>query len=504
MDTQDSSLLDAPHMKLAKVGKDRDRKRGGAGWLSGARAGSGFSGAVGGAGAGMGGFMGTGMSLAKILMVLLVTAGVSAGAWKMGGMLANNSAADANTAPPKVFADKDSGKYADTSGVIKAENSIPNSLGYINNDGLTAEQRAKKAADDAAAAAAAAKAEADAKAKADAEAKAKADADAKAAATADASAPAAGVPKIGLGSGKFGSFSSAFGGSGGLSGGSGMSGGIARNFAGMDGIGSKGQKGDLSAFRNASKVATTKTATPTPGKSNAKGFAGRQLTDAYTGSRQALAAGTNESAAAGAGAPFDNNAGKGTTIAGPGVGNGTQTGPADGGGGLNPGSGVGGGPISNPTSCGNGQQVDGNGNCQNVSTPGGMNGAPYQSLVNAVLLLLGVVTILTFMAKFMSKTEFMKTYALQVCLLIAALGAIIAMMGIMIMAMPHGDFVIGGIIAAVGAYVSVTAFKALSDAGGISAGMNATEIAKMGAGPLIASAVGMLAAASKAGPAMMH
>src|SRR5258708_28566231 len=44
--------------KLAKVGKDRERKRGGAGWLSGARGGSGFSGALGGAGAGAGAGLG--------------------------------------------------------------------------------------------------------------------------------------------------------------------------------------------------------------------------------------------------------------------------------------------------------------------------------------------------------------------------------------------------------------------------------------------------------------
>ena len=505
MDTQDSSVVDVPHMKLAKVGKGRERKRGGAGWLNGARSGSGFSGALGGAGAGggLGGFMGTGMSLAKLLMVLLVSGGISAGAWEIGSHLAANSASDGKAAAPKLFADKDSQKYADTSGVIKAENSIPNSLGYINNDGMTAEQRAAKKAADDAAAAAAAKAAADAQAKADADAKAKADADAKAAATADASAPggAKDVPKMGLGSGKFGSFSSGFGSSGGLSGGAGLSGGIARNFGGMDGLGGKGQKGGLGAFSGANKVATIKAPMPSARRSTAKGFLA-PLQSVANQSNAARAAGSNEAASAGASQPFDNNAGKGTAISGPGLGNGTQTGPSDGGGSLNPGGGSGGGPISSPGNCANGQTIDSSGNCQNINTPNGVNGAPYQGLIDAVLALMTIVTILLIMAKFFSDSTIMKEYAAVICMIVAALGAVIAGMGVMIAAMTHGDFMIGGIVALVGAYVSYSAFKVLGNAGDAGP-IDAGDMESMAAKPLIAAAVGELALGSSAAKSMM-
>src|SRR5205823_3325397 len=138
---------------------------------------------------GLASLLSPGMSLAKLLAILLISGTMTVGAWKVGGVLSGNAGAGGKPAGPKVFADKDSGKYADTSGAVKgAGNSIPNSLGYINNDGLTDEQRAaKKAAEDAAAA----KAAADAKAQADADAKKKAADDAAAAAAANATPAAA-------------------------------------------------------------------------------------------------------------------------------------------------------------------------------------------------------------------------------------------------------------------------------------------------------------------------
>ena len=496
MDTQDSSI-DAPHMKLAKVGKGRERKRGGAGWLSGARGtGSGF-GALGGAGAG-----GAGMSLGKILMVLLVSAGVSAGAWQLGGRLAGNSSSssDDKSAAPKAFASREPQKYADTSGVIKAENSIPNSLGFINNDGLTAEQRADKKAADDAAAASAAKAAADAQAKADADAKAKALADAKAAATADASAGggagAKEVPGKGSLGSKFGKLGSGFGSGGGLSGGAGMSGGIARNFGGgVDGSGGRGQKGSLGAMSNsATKVATTRSATPTARKSNAKGFlAPLQTVANMTGT--ASKAGTAEGASSQAGTPFDNNAGRGTSIAGPGIGSGLQTGPSDGGGGLNPGNG--GGPIGGGGNCATGQQIDGNGNCQNISSPTGMNAAPYQGLLNTVMLLLGIIAVLSMIAVALQKTIWGTAWAMALILAIAAMGAVVAAMGIAIAAMPHGDFMIGAIVGVIGAYVAYSSIASM----GMATSSAALEIGA--AHVMIASAVGAMAATSAKSKSMM-
>ncbi len=216
MDTQKSPIVDVPNLKLAKVGKDRDRKKAGGAWSGARAASSAFSGATGGAGmgvAGFGGLLTPGLSIAKILAMLLLSGGVIAGAMKLGMMSAANAAAAKSGDAPKVFADKDASK-SDIAVFKGRKNSIPNSLGYVNNDGLTDEQRAaQKAAEDAAAA----KAAADAQAKADADAKAKALADATAAGATPAPAPVAAkeVPKVGLGGGKFGGMGSLGSGGGG-------------------------------------------------------------------------------------------------------------------------------------------------------------------------------------------------------------------------------------------------------------------------------------------------
>ncbi|HEX4049045.1 MAG TPA: hypothetical protein VH309_14465 [Elusimicrobiota bacterium] len=501
MDTQNSSVVDVPNLKLAKVGKDRDRKRGGGGWLSARGAGSGFSGAVGGSGAGAGGLWG--MSLGKILTILLVSGGISAGAWQIGGMMAASSSAPAPAAP-KVFDTKDSGKYADTSGVIKSENSIPNSLGYVNDDGLTDAQRAaKKAAD----AAAAAKAAADAQAQADVDAKKKALEDAKAASATPKpdAAPEAAAPdafKKALAGGKFGSMSSSFGGGGGgggLSGGAGLSGGINRGFAAMTGLGSKGA---LTAFRAATKASSSRSA-PTPhASSNSKGFAKQQLDETNGLSRTALASGQTESAAAGAGAPFDNNPNQGSVISGPGVGAGTTSGPADSNGSANPSSGGGdGGPISGGAACANANyEPDINGNCvTQTTTPTAQNAAPYQGLIDAAMILLGIIMILSVLAMIISKIPFLQAHAEALCLTIAALGAAVAAIGVTIATMTHGDFMIGAIIGAVGGFVAVTTLATW----GSGTAFGATKLASMAAEPLIAAAVGELAAMSAKSGSMM-
>lgn len=496
MDTQNASVVDVPDLKLARVGAKREKKRAGAGWLSGGRgAGSAFSGVAGGAGAG-GGVFGTGMSLAKLLVVLLVSGGLSAGAWQVGNMMANNSAPSAAT--PKVFADKGgSQKYDDLSGVIKGgDRSIPNSLGYVNNDGLTDEQRAaKKAAEDAAAA----KAAADAQAKADAEAKEKALADAKAAsATPDpTAAPASGpaAPKLGLGgNGRFGSMSG-FGGGGGLSGGAGLSGGINRGFAAMGGLdGNKAKAGSLSAFRSPMKAASTRASGPTRGHSNSKGFAKQQLDMANGLSRTAAATGKSETASSGAATPFDNNGAQGTVISGPGLGNGTQTGPADSGATTNPNSNLG-GPITSGAACQNANfEPDINGNCtQQTTTPPAQNAAPYQGLINAAMILLGIVMILSLIATLVKSVPLYGTSLAEIlCYMVAAIGVALVGIGMAIATMKHGDFMIGAIIGAVGGYIAYTAVSTLGSA---TAG-STTVVTDAAAHTLIATAVGELAAAS--------
>ena len=492
--------IEVPNFKLAKVGKEREKKRGGGGWLGARGAGSGFSGAVGGAGAGAGGLMGTGMSLAKLLMILLVSGVVSAGAWKMGGMFVGD-ASDGKPAAAKVFADKDAGKYADTSGVIKNEKSIPNSLGYINNDGLTDEQRAaKKAADDAAAA----KAAADAQAKADADAKAKALADAAAAsATPEAVAPAAAGPEAvarkGLTAGKFGSLGSSTGGGGGLSGGAGLSGGINGKFAGMGGLGGKGQNGAISAFRSPSKAASSGATPASHGHSNAKGFARQQLDQAFGQSRSALATGKSESASAGAGAPFDNNGAQGTAISGPGLGSGTQTGAADGSGATNPGTGGGG-----PTDGGGGTtpctdpntHADSTGACVTTNAPPGKDAAPYQGMLDTVLILMGIVLAINIVALVFGGKAWFTAIAAYLAGIMCALGAVICGLGIAIAAMKHGDFMIGAIVGVVGAFICIQGAMAVTGANSMSG--TPMTMANQAAPTLLATAAGALAAGSKA------
>jgi hypothetical protein len=500
MDTQNSAVADVPNLKLARVGNKREKKRGGA--LFGGRGadlGAKLFGAgnMGGAAA-TSGFWAPGMSLAKMLVILLVSGGLSAGAWEIGQLLANSSASAPKIGAPKLFADKDA-KYADTSGVIKDKRDIPNSLGYINNDGLTDEQRAaKKAAEEEAAR----KAASDAQAKADADAKAKADADKVAAAQVPAAPPvAAATPdmmkKALAGGGKFGSMSSGFGGGGGggLSGGAGLSGGINNKFGAMNNM--KGQNGALAGFGTGSKptMSAAQKATPTP-KSGLKGFAAQQLGNAFGATKSALASGQTESAAAGAGAPFDNNPAAGSVISGPGVSNGAQTGAADSAGSPNSSSNSG-GPISSGggAACSqSGYEPDINGNCQPVATPTMVNDAAYQGLIDAAMVILGIIMVLTAIAMLVQNLTFYgKSLANILCGVVVGLGAILVGLGATIAMMKHGDFMIGAIIGAVGGYIALTTYPKVNSN---TAATQVSDVSTLAAHELIAASLGELAAAS--------
>jgi hypothetical protein len=487
MDTQNPATIEVPNFKLAKVGKDREKKRGGAGWLNGGRgAGSGFGGAVGGSGAG-GGFslFGLGATATKALLTILVSAMVSAGAWQYGKMMAAKyDKASQKGAASKLFADKGDGKYADTSDVIKSENSIPNSLGYVSGstDGMTPEERAKKAAAD----------EAARKAAEDAQKKADADAAAKAAATptstpVDPNAIAeSAVPKKGLTAGKFGQFGASLGsGGGGLSGGSGLSGGINRNFAGASGLGTKGQGGSIASFHTPTKASSASAPKALVSKSSAKGFAKRQLDNAFAQSRQATAAGKGETAASSAAAPFDNNPGGGNVIAGPGVGNtsGGTSGTA-----ATPNPTNGGGPTGdggNGAACQSDYAPDINGNCQPIQTTTAKNGAPYQWMIDMAEMLMALVAILALIAMLVGSTGVGQWISKNIENIIRVVGVIIIGLGAAILAQ-SGDKMIGGIVMAVGGLTVASSF--------MSQGLISKDIVvNKAAGVLIANAIGALA-----------
>jgi hypothetical protein len=490
MDRQTTALNDVPTLKLAKVGKDRERKRGGAGWLNSGRSASGF-GSLGASGAGgFGGMSGlfSGMSLAKAVAILLVCGAMGAGAWTLGRMF---SSGGTPAASKKIFADKGSQKYSDMSDVVKADNSIPNSLGYVSGslDGMTPEERAKKAAADAAAAQAAADAEAKKKAEDDAAA-AKATAD-KAPADQTAGNAVGGVtgPAVNSNpfSGRFGNLSN------GLSGGAGLSGGIGGSFGSNSGggaFGNKGTNGNIGAFSTVAKAGTSHAAPHAISSAKGTNAAFNQLKQ--TAATHAATAATGDAASAAASQPFDGaNAGQGTSIDGPGVGAGTTAGSGVGGA-----NNSGGSPTnSGGSTCADGQGVDSSGNCQNISTPTGTNATPYQGLINMVEALMALVAILSVAALALSKTIISKGIEMMVLGVIGTLGLVIAGIGAMI-ATSYGQTKIGGIIAAVGLVTMGIAAYGMYNDYQLAEGIDTPELIVLAAGTLIASAAGALAASS--------
>ena len=240
MDTKkDSAVSDVPTFKVARVGKDR-KKGGGLSFLRGGGARGSFSGAAGGAGSGAGA-----AGLSKAILGIMLASGITAASMYAGYLGASGEKAPVKK--PAIFADsKDIKIEGDTSNLPSNANTIPNSMGYVSGsaDGLTPEERAKKAAE-----------AAEAQRLADEEAKkaeqAEKDAQAKGNAAVDpaallASAKGDGGKEKGNAFGKkFGSLSSSMGGGSALAGGAGMAGGVGRSFGGMGSI-SKGGKGQLS------------------------------------------------------------------------------------------------------------------------------------------------------------------------------------------------------------------------------------------------------------------
>ena len=482
MDNYNPASAAIPNFKLAKVGKERKSRRG-----AGAMFGGG-SGAGGGAG-----MIGAGTNFSKGLLTILLSVGVSGGAWQYGKMMAAKNASGAAKATSHLFEAKDApSKYGDTSNVIKAEKSIPNSIGYVNEsiDGLTPEERARRAA----AAEAARQAEEEAKKKAEDEAS-KAAANAPASASpvdAKALADAAAVgqaPAAGLASGRYGKLASGFGGGSSLSGGAGLSGGISRNFAGGSDLAQRAQNGSLSSTHNGSRPGVVSAALPKSAISKSKGFAKRQLDNAFSQSRQAVGASRGETAATGAAAPFDNNAGAGNVIAGPGTTSGAKTpaGAADSNGTPN----SGGGPIagSNYTpACQSADYApDINGTCQLINTPTGVKSASYQNLIDTAKSLMAIIALLALVAIVVEKT-WVGTIAAQVLkAVIVTFGVILLGIGAAILSQ-SGDKMMGGIVMAVGA---LTIGSAYLNTGLLS---SQTPVINQAAGVLISNALGSLAA----------
>lgn len=459
-----------PEFKIAKVGKDRKRKGAGLPFFGGGSGGGAFSGAVGGSGAAAGAGL-----LGKIGVLALIGT-LSAGAWQFGKALRPDETGGPS-AKPKLFASHD-GKYSDEdlANVIRSNgSSIPNSMGYVKGsmDGMTAEERAKKEAE---AAEAARLAEEEAK-KAEAEAAAKEPGNV-------AGAPAGmdpnalmqntgGDKKEGAFGKKFGALSSSFGSGGGLAGGAGLAGGVNRGFSNAA-LKTKGNGGKMAAMRGGANPSISKGTKARAGSSNNKGFARRQLGNAFSLSRQASSAGKGETAAQTASSAFDNNNGAGNVISGPGVGAGTGGAGIDAGGSVNPNTG--------------GSAIDPNDEAAPIANNKGKNVTKYQGLINAALMLLAIISVLAILAMIFDKKAWFETIAQAIKAVMVALAAIVTLLGVAIMA--QGQYLQGGILTAVGAFVTYIAYTAPVGAKG-----GGVVLAKIAAPVLVASAVGMLGGA---------
>jgi hypothetical protein len=439
------TTAEVPEFKIAKVGKDRKRRGAGVPWLGGGGKGAGlFSGATGGVGSGAA----AGMGLLGKVAVLGLIGTLSAGAWQFGKAM-NGEDTSASGAKPKVFADSGS-KYsdADLANVMRSNNGMmPNSLGYVSGslDGMTPEERARKEAE---AAEAARLAEEEAR---------KAEEEAAKAQPADVAGSPAGIDpnallkgaqgagkddKSGPFSKKFGSLSTSFG--GGLAGGSGLAGGVGRGFSNAD-LNNKASAGKVSAMRSAATRTSMSKARPAR-NTGTRGLASRQLSNANALSRQAAGASGPENSAQAADAAFNANNGAGNVISGPGVGNGGGSGVGDSGGSTNPNTG---GPV--------GGQDD---PYQAPATPAGKNVTKWQGMVDMAKMLLMVLTVLGLLALILEKTGYGAALLPVIYGAMVAVGAIVALLGIAIMAM--GQYLQGAIFTAIGAIAAYLAYQQIT------------------------------------------
>lgn len=467
MDTKkDSAVSEVPTFKVARVGKDRKRKGAGFSWLRSGGARGGFSGAVGGAGeggvlAGLGGAGGAGGffagNLAKALLVLMIASGMTATAMYVGSLSGDGNEVVAKKGP---FMDKDVKLEGDTSNLPSTANSIPNSLGYLSGslDGLTPEERARRAAEEAAR-----------KAAEEEEARKAAEAEAAAAKGngVDPNALLASAKADGGNGGskldkRFGALSSSFGGGSSLAGGAGLSGGVNRNFGGMGGgAGSikKGSTGQLSRNGTTARPSYSRAGTGRAAGSNLKGFARKQLANANAYSRKGATASKGETAAYDAGTAFDNNQGAGNVISGPGIGAGS--GPNSGSdGSVNPGPQS--GPTGNPppAACNSNEAPDANGVCQPIQTQQMKKDTKWDWVYQAAMAMLMTLTVLSGIALMANAANIFggagEAIKSGIRIAMGVIGGILMALGAL-MIMKTGDKIAGGIVAALGTWTMANA-----------------------------------------------
>jgi hypothetical protein len=370
METQ----VEIPNFKLAKVGKDRERKKGGVPLWFGAPAGGGFSGAVGGLGA-----FGGKMSIALLAAIL------GAGAYGIGKVMAPSDTRFEARRKGKIFssAPKFGGDLSHLPSSAKTE---PSSLGYVTGslDGKTPEQRAVEA-------------EAENQVQADSGALAEAPNVQGGGTDASGLSSLSGGEKKSPFPNKIGNLSSGLSGSySGLPGGAGLSGGIGRVF--------EAPKLQVtppvrtSPFRKDSN-ATRAAARAVDSQSRAKGLARRQLHKAFLASQGARVGGL-ENRSVGAGAPFENNPGANSAITGGGTQiGGAPTGNPDGGP-INPDTNPTDTGRTNQTQCSDGQITSGE--CAPVAKR--KNATPWQGALQMAVGLLAGAMVMLGIAAYLAKT----------------------------------------------------------------------------------------------------
>lgn len=482
-----------PEIKLRKVGKDRERKKGGAWWNFG-RAGKGWSGATGGAGraavagmpAGGIGMLSMGQLAASIIAVV-----IGLGAYGMGMQLSPSASAGKG---PKVFDAREQVKTETAGG--PAGPTLPSGLAMVTGslDGKTPEQRAaeeaaaKRAAEEEAARKAAEE-EAARKAEEDAAKAAEAAAPAVPDPAAMAAAADAGQAK-GMGS-KFGQLSTGLGGGrSGLAGGAGMSGGVGRNFAPVKAGAANGMGTTKAPGREQAKIITNKKQVST-NKFGRRSKALRQLMETNRRSRSGAANTSLEGAATATDSAFSNNMGATKGVEGGGAGTGGA-----GAGGDTASSPVTGGPIGGGTSDGTQTQNPG----------GGVNVTPWQAeldwatrLYTGAMIALLILGIMSAMAN-TPWTAWMKAIIIAAGALVAAAGAAIGVLGgIMISKGAHG--LQGGLWIGAGAAIAVAGISVIVNAAAKAVAAGATTAGIATATTVISGLIGGVAgmAAGSAG-----
>lgn len=501
MDTKkESATADVPTFKIARVGNDRKKKKGGFSFLrSGGSRGS-WSGASGGAGAGgSGGLFGLGVSLNQLVTIVAMLGAMASGVAFMVARDARNAKA---AAPKKaeVFAKSEPVKIeGDTSNLQGNKNTIPNSLGYLSGskDGLTDEERAKRDADAAAAAEAQRLADEEAARKAAEAEKNAAKEPAAVDPMAAAAAAGAGGPNGPGGFGKkFGALSAGVSGGSALAGGAGMSGGMNGSFG--RGVGIKGgASGRISGPGTTARPKQAARASSKMGKSSAKGFARKQLTIANAWSRRAANAGkAGEASSVSAGNAFDSGTGAGTAITGGGMAPGAPGTEGSSSGGGTPsgsGGGGGGGALSTPEvePCGGNNSLRFNaetGGCDPILE---VEGKSAQEAIDIMCkIAMGLLVAIAAIAVIKGIAEGSILYSAMGPVLggiIAALGLIIAGLGVAIMAM--GSYLQGAVFAGVGAIIATFAMIPYAGTTYLTSG---TMLISAGAGLILAPLAGML------------